>query len=102
LRADAPDGAAGAIHVGIGINAGDMVLGAIGHKDRMDFTVIGDAVNLGARLCSAAKGGQVILSTETVAAIGEAPELRFEPLEPIAVKGKKEPIDIVLARRAPA
>lgn len=49
------------IHVGIGVNYGDMVLGNMGAEDRMDYTVIGAAVNLGARLCSAAKPGQILI-----------------------------------------
>jgi adenylate cyclase len=49
------------IRVGIGINYGPVILGNMGATDRMDYTVIGAAVNLGARLCSAAKPGQILI-----------------------------------------
>ena len=49
------------IRVGIGINYGPVILGNMGATDRMDYTVIGAAVNLGARLCSTAKPGQILI-----------------------------------------
>lgn len=89
------------VDVGVGINAGDMVLGAMGAQQRMDYTVIGDAVNLGARLCSAAKGSQVLVSAATAEAAGAIEATVVEPLDPIPVKGKQDPIPIVSIRRAP-
>ena len=50
--------------VGIGINSGDAVLGNMGSKNRMDYTLIGDVVNLSARLCAIAKPGQIIAPIE--------------------------------------
>ncbi|MFQ5627445.1 MAG: adenylate/guanylate cyclase domain-containing protein [bacterium] len=80
------------LEVGIGINHGRAVLGNMGHKLRMDYTVIGDVVNIAARLCSIAKAGQIIASMEAVKNLnGKYPTTR---LQPIIVKGRSRPIDI--------
>ncbi len=80
--------------VGIGVNAGEVIMGAMGSSNRMDYTVLGDAVNLAARLCSHAARGQILLSAASFAAIADRPELAAEPLAPIAVKGKSEPVRV--------
>ncbi|MCX4243872.1 adenylate/guanylate cyclase domain-containing protein [Paraliomyxa miuraensis] len=82
------------LQIGVGINMGEMVLGAMGARNRMDFTVIGDAVNLGARLCSAAEPGQVLMTTAVRVAAGNPEGVRFEPLPPLRAKGKREPIEV--------
>lgn len=80
------------LEVGIGINHGRAVLGNMGHKLRMDYTVIGDVVNIAARLCSIAKAGQIIASLDAVRNLnGKYPTTR---LQPIIVKGRSRPIDI--------
>ena len=65
----------------------------MGSKERMDFTVIGDNVNLGARLCSAAAAGEVIISESTKKLLS-GKKNQLTKLEPIIVKGKKNPIQI--------
>jgi len=82
------------IGIGIGINTGDMVMGAMGSEDRMDFTILGDTVNLGARLCSHAARGQTLLSEATRMEIEGIAWIQTKKLEPIQVKGKSQPIRI--------
>lgn len=86
--------------VGVGVNVGNAVLGAMGAERRMDFTAIGDAVNLGARLCSAAGRDEVLVSEAVRREVGDAQGLLFTPLDSIMVKGKHEPVAIYRALRA--
>ncbi|PKN96140.1 MAG: hypothetical protein CVU43_22230, partial [Chloroflexi bacterium HGW-Chloroflexi-5] len=80
------------MNVGIGLNSGDVVMGNMGSQEQMNYTVIGDNINLTARLCSAAQSGQVVISKVTADALGK--EATLKKLEPIAVKGKEKMIDI--------
>lgn len=89
----AASGEAG-IRCGIGINAGPVVMGAMGSEERMDFTVIGDTVNLGARLCSAAAGGQILISGNAAALLKHPERFSFTRLGPIHVKGKEQPVEV--------
>ncbi len=77
----------GGLHLGIGINAGEVILGMIGSEERADFTVIGDHVNFASRLCDAAKPGQVIISENIYNMVKD----RFKLSSPykIKVKGKE-------------
>ncbi|WP_119462358.1 adenylate/guanylate cyclase domain-containing protein [Rhodospirillaceae bacterium SYSU D60014] len=80
--------------VGVGINTGDVIMGAMGSVERMDYTVLGDAVNVAARLCSLAERGQSLVSQTTFEAIGEITDLRIEALAPIQLKGKRDPVQL--------
>lgn len=51
---------------GIGVNTGEMIVGNIGSETRQDYTVLGSSVNLSARLCGAAQGGQVLMTESTL------------------------------------
>jgi adenylate cyclase len=100
LNATRPVGAH-RVAVGVGVNVGDAVLGAMGAERRMDFTVIGDAVNLGARLCSAAKPGEVLVTEAVRSEVGDAKGIVFTAFEPVRVKGKHEPVPVYSAAKAP-
>jgi len=75
------------MHMGIGICTGDVFLGNIGSAERMEFTVIGDTVNMASRLSGVAGGGQIIM-TEEVSKNLES-EIKVQDLPPVQVKGKK-------------
>jgi adenylate cyclase len=80
------------LQVGIGINTGEMVVGNMGSSERMDYTVIGDNVNLASRLCAAAAGDEIIIGKATYEQIKD--KIKAQALAPITVKGKSEPIEI--------
>jgi len=81
------------INVGIGINYGDMVLGNMGAEDRMDYTVIGAAVNLGARLCSAANPGQILIRRELMDSMNE--KYKIGENQMMSFKGFSNEIEII-------
>jgi adenylate cyclase len=80
------------ISVGIGVSAGEAVAGTVGTEDRMEYTVIGDSVNLAARLESNAKPGQILISHRTYERVRDLVEAR--PLGRIRVKGKEEEVEV--------
>lgn len=80
------------LSVGIGINCGNVIAGNIGTKKRLDFTVIGDNVNVAARLESNAKGGQILVSESVKNAVEN--RFEFETLGAISLKGKQEKVEV--------
>lgn len=80
------------LKIGLGINTGPVTAGNIGSARRMDYTVIGDAVNIASRLCANAAGGQILISESTHCTLND--RLPAQRLEPIRVKGKETPIEI--------
>ena len=80
------------IEIGIGINTGEAVIGNMGSDSRFDYSAIGDAVNLAARLESSTKevGEDIVVGVNTIA--GSTTQAKL--LDPIYVKGKAEPIII--------
>ncbi|MGA2983783.1 MAG: adenylate/guanylate cyclase domain-containing protein [Terriglobia bacterium] len=80
------------LRIGVGVNTGPVTAGNIGSPKHLDYTVIGDAVNLASRLCSNAAGGQILVSDSTYLLLnGRIPAQR---LEPIRVKGKETPVEL--------
>lgn len=81
--------------LGIGVNYGSMVLGNMGAKDRMDYTVIGPEVNLCARLCSAADDGQIFLPKKLLKEHNLNDRFSYSEVEALNLKGFSELIQVV-------
>lgn len=77
-----------------GVNRGAVFMGDLGSPSRRTFTVMGDTVNLAARLMQKAQVGQMVASQTVIDRVSG--ELTLEPLEPFEVKGKTEPIHAAL------
>lgn len=78
--------------VGIGINSGEVVMGAMGSENRMDYTVLGSTVNLGARLCSAADKYQILISEPVYLNLER--RIPAKSLEPILAKGIEQAVPV--------
>jgi len=80
------------LRMGVGINSGRAVVGYIGASRRMDYTAIGDVVNVASRLTARAEPSQILVSAATQKEIGS--ELPTRKLEPVKVKGKAEALEV--------
>jgi len=90
--------------VGIGVTTGEVFVGNVGTVKRMDYTAMGHWVNLAARLCGSAEGGQVLTVPETyyataeaikITGIEEVPRLKFSPEGKLTFKNVKEPVTVL-------
>lgn len=79
------------MRVGIGVNTGSVIAGTVGGAGRLEYTVVGDAVNVASRLQGEAEGGEIVASASTVAA---ADGIACEPIGMRHVKGRTEAVEV--------
>jgi CheY-like chemotaxis protein len=79
------------VGLGIGINKGELIVGNVGSPNYMNYTVIGDTVNVASRLVSMAARSEIIISDSMLHAIQDSPnDYKIEALEPVSLKGKSQ------------
>jgi len=81
-----------ALGLHVGVNSGFVVAGGIGSSRRQDYSVMGDAVNIAARLEDASKAGEILVGPASYRAT--ASSFEFEALPPIPLKGKGQPLPV--------
>jgi adenylate cyclase len=79
-----------AAEFGIGINTGTAIVGYLGFQERLEYTAIGEGINIAARLSSMAQGSEILLGPQTYQAVHSA--IRTELVGPLRLKGKIAPI----------
>jgi adenylate cyclase len=82
--------------MGIGIHTGSLISGYVGSSKSLSYTVIGDTVNVSARLCGIAAGGQIVVSEATAQALGG--RFPLDALPDATLKGKEKPMKVFAVR----
>jgi adenylate cyclase len=78
--------------LGVGVASGFVTAGTIGSADHLEYTAVGPAVNLAARLSSRAESGQILIDQRTVGLVGDTVTLRFESMGSAEIKGFARPV----------
>lgn len=79
----------------IGISSGSMLAGHLGSAERLQFTVVGDTVNVAARLCDMAAPGGVLMSEKTLAHGVAGARTRYRSLGAATIKGRREQVTLI-------
>jgi adenylate cyclase len=82
-----------AVDMRIGINSGQMLAGVLGTSDRMEYTVVGDSVNLASRLCGEASAGEIVITHETYASLFPDKKVIAHVHKKIRIRGKVDPVE---------
>jgi adenylate cyclase len=80
------------MQIGIGLNYGESFAGYIGSERRLEYTVIGDAVNISSRLCARAEGGEILLTESVKTALSKPPAMTEKGS--MELKGRKKPMPV--------
>lgn len=80
------------VHFKIGINSGQMLAGNLGSADRMQYTVVGDAVNLTSRICDICTPGEILVTEDTLTQPGIDALVKVTPMKTVNVKGRRQPV----------
>jgi adenylate cyclase len=83
--------------MGIGLHSGSLVSGYVGSSKSLSYTVIGDTVNVSARLCGIAAPGQILISEATASRLDG--RFKVEPLPAANLKGKEKPMPVFAVTR---
>jgi adenylate cyclase len=84
------------LDIRIGLAGGTVLAGLLGSSERLNYSVVGEAANLAARLCDKAPCGEILIDREFLKSLGHRPDLRIHETQRLTVKGFSQPIDTLV------